>query len=276
MLKGFFYAMTGEWGLAVIDFATNNPGFIIVFFGLWLSTFYLGRYQLNSIRRKTEAWALESSQRILALTPGITVDHLYEQLYPEWVVNLRGTAYFIPHRWEIWPVPATPRFVKGRIDFTPEWLGGFLWANGIKLPGSKAPEEKESSNYLPYDQDCVHDTFIEAVIAREKIFATGLPTPEIQVAIPHADVEHVKRSAIAVGLLRSPVPFGEMGNPDGTVQVQLVCCLAVKESESLVSLLQDLVGIFQDTAFLRQLLKQENAEVVANLINGRLPVYQEE
>ena len=127
-----------------------------------------------------------------------------------------------------------------------------------------------------YDQDYVHDTFINAVIEREKVFATGLPTPEIQVAIPHADVEHVKRTAIAVGLLEEPVTFGEMGSVAGTVAVQVACCLAVKESESLVSLLQNLVGIFQDTAFLRQLLASETSKDVAELINSRLPAYQEE
>lgn len=132
-------------------------------------------------------------------------------------------------------------------------LGGLLQANGY-----------------------VHDSFVEAVLEREKVFATGLPTPEIQVAIPHADVEHVKRSAIAIGLLADPVTFGEMGSQEGTVDVQIVCCLAVKESESLVSLLQNLVGIFQDTDFLNQLLAQERAEAVAELINARLPAYQEE
>ncbi len=132
-------------------------------------------------------------------------------------------------------------------------LGGLLHANGY-----------------------VHDTFVDAVIAREKVFATGLPTPEIQVAIPHADIEHVKRSAIAVGTLAKPITFGEMGSQDGTVDVRIACCLAVKESESLVLLLQNLVGIFQDTAFLRRLLKQERPQDVADLINARLPAYEEE
>jgi PTS system galactitol-specific IIA component len=129
---------------------------------------------------------------------------------------------------------------------------------------------------LLHTRGYVHDSFVDAVIAREKVFATGLPTPEIQVAIPHADVEHVKRSAIAVGILANPVTFGEMGSEDGTVDVQIACCLAVKESESLVSLLQNLVGIFQDPDFLRQLLTQDSPEAVADLINARLPAYQEE
>jgi hypothetical protein len=149
MLEGLFYAMIGKWGLAVIDFATNNPGVILAISGLWLSTFFLGKYQLNSIRTKTESWVLEAANRILVKTPGISINKLFDQLYPEWETHLRGSAYFIMHRWEIWPVPATPRFVKDRINFNPEWLGGFLWANGIKLPGSKAPEKVEGSAYLP-------------------------------------------------------------------------------------------------------------------------------
>jgi PTS system galactitol-specific IIA component len=129
---------------------------------------------------------------------------------------------------------------------------------------------------LLFEHGYVKETFVQAVIEREKVFATGLPTPEIQVAIPHADVEHVRNSAIAVGLLKSPVAFGEMGNPDGTVDVQIACCLAVKESDSLVSLLQNLVGIFQDTEFLKELLAAKSAEEVAALMNQRLPDYQEE
>src|SRR5512132_875649 len=72
----------------------------------------------------------------------------------------------------------------------------------------------------------VKDSFIPAVIAREQTYATGLPTEGIQVAIPHTDVEHVLRDAIAVGVLAAPVEFGEMGSPGSTVNVRLVCLLA--------------------------------------------------
>jgi PTS system galactitol-specific IIA component len=128
---------------------------------------------------------------------------------------------------------------------------------------------------LLFDQGYVRKTFIQAVLEREKIFATGLPTVDIQVAIPHADVEHVLHSAIAIGVPVQPVLFGEMGNPDGTVQARIVFMLAVKESDSLVSLLQNLVGIFQDSSFLRQMLETEDREAMAALFNARLPSYQE-
>lgn len=128
---------------------------------------------------------------------------------------------------------------------------------------------------LLLDQGFVRDTFIQAVLDREKVFATGLPTPEIQVAIPHADVEHVRRSVIAIGVLPRPVEFGEMGNPDGTVQVSIVFMLAVKQSDSLVSLLQNLVGIFQDPIILHQILEAPDRESIAALINAKLPKNQE-
>jgi PTS system galactitol-specific IIA component len=146
----------------------------------------------------------------------------------------------------------------------------------VDLHSENSKQVIEALGGLLFEQGYVKRSFIEAVIERESIFATGLPTQDIQVAIPHADVEHVKKSAIAVGLLQDPVSFGEMGNPDGTVGVQIACCLAVKESDSLVSLLQNLVGIFQDTDFLKELLDQTQAESVANLMNNRLPAYQED
>jgi hypothetical protein len=142
MIEALLHAMIGDWGLEVIDWAMKNPGWIFAGLGAWLVMFGLGKLQLKSIRDKTETWVLDSSNQIVAESPGISIQNLYERLYPDWVTNLRGSAIFILHRWEIWPVPATPRFVKDRIEFTPEWLGGFLWANGLKVKGGQAPEAK--------------------------------------------------------------------------------------------------------------------------------------
>ena len=144
-----------------------------------------------------------------------------------------------------------------------------------QLTAEDSTQVIEQLGKLLLDQGYVRDTFIPAVIEREKVFATGLPTPEIQVAIPHADVEHVLRSAIAVGVLSETVEFGEMGNPEGKVQVSIVCMLAVKESDSLVLLLQNLVGILQDPALLRRVLETTDCETIASLFNARLPTYQE-
>jgi PTS system galactitol-specific IIA component len=120
---------------------------------------------------------------------------------------------------------------------------------GLIVPRLQARSDTEAITTLGnllHQKGYVRDTFVAAVLERERNFATGLPTPEIQVAIPHADVEHVIRPAIAIGVLDEPVKFGEMGDPDGTVDVRIVFMLAVAQSESLVSVLKGLVGMLQN------------------------------
>lgn len=134
---------------------------------------------------------------------------------------------------------------------------------------------KQLGNRL-LEQGYVLDSFIDAVIEREQVFATGLPTPEIQVAIPHTDPEHVNKTAIAIGVLPEPVQFVEMGNPGATVEVNIVCVLAVKEADFLVSLLQELVAIFQNPDLLRRIVNASSAGEVARIFNQRLPEFQEE
>jgi PTS system galactitol-specific IIA component len=129
---------------------------------------------------------------------------------------------------------------------------------------------------LLYQHGYVRETFERAVLERERTFATGLPTPEIQVAIPHADVEHVIRPAIAIGVLAEPVAFGEMGDPENTVAVRIVCMLAVSQSEVLVSLLRNLVGILQDPVLLRQIVELKTAGEIADTFNRHLSNLQEE
>lgn len=128
---------------------------------------------------------------------------------------------------------------------------------------------------LLYQQGYVRDTFVEAVLEREKSFPTGLPTAEIQVAIPHADVEHVVKPGIAIGVLEEPVEFGEMGSEDQKVRVKIICMLAVRQSETLVSLLKSLVGMFQDVDFLRRIVNAGDAVEIAAIFSDRLPMFQE-
>lgn len=118
----------------------------------------------------------------------------------------------------------------------------------------------------------VKESFIPAVIQREQEFATGLPTADVGVAIPHTDVEHVLRQAIAVGVLDEPVAFGEMGSPDDTVLVQVVCVLAVVKSEIMVKMLQSLVQMFQTPGLLKQIVQARDATEIAGIFRQHCKV----
>ena len=98
-----------------------------------------------------------------------------------------------------------------------------------------------------HEQGYVKESFADAVVAREKVFATGLPTVMGGVAIPHTDVEHVKKAQLAIMTLDQPVDFYQMGTSDVVVPVQVVFMLALKEAHQQLTLLQDLVALLQDS-----------------------------
>lgn len=115
----------------------------------------------------------------------------------------------------------------------------------------------------------VKESFEEAVLQREQEFPTGLPTPEFGVAIPHTDPEHVLHPTIAVAILKTPITFKEMGNPDSSVAVNLVCLLAL-EGTDYVTLLSQFVEAIQEKEFLHKVCTSQDAKEIALLFNSKL------
>lgn len=110
--------------------------------------------------------------------------------------------------------------------------------------------------------------FLDDVLAREEAFPTGLPTQPIPVAIPHADPTHVLRSAVAVGILDTPVAFHQMGMDGGaTLEVPIVFVLAIKEKEKQVEMLQELISAIQDATLLGRLHGNPSPEDVLGLLS---------
>lgn len=99
----------------------------------------------------------------------------------------------------------------------------------------------------------VTGSFADAAVRREEQHPTGLPTM-IPTAIPHTDPEHVITPGIAVAALETPVVFGEMGPGGSEVACRLVVMLALKDSGSQLSALQQLVSRLQDEDGVRPVL----------------------
>jgi len=90
----------------------------------------------------------------------------------------------------------------------------------------------------------VRESYLGAVLEREQSFPTGLSTPDVGVAIPHADFVHVVRPAVAVARLRRPVAFRRMDDPNSTVPVELVFMMAVSDPDGQITLLQRFMHLF--------------------------------
>lgn len=138
----------------------------------------------------------------------------------------------------------------------------------VKGETKEAVLEEMGNNLV--QKGLVKDSFVEAVIAREKEFATGLPTAGVAVAIPHTDVEHVNTKTISVGILKKPVAFGIMGEEEEMVNVELVFMLAMNETHSQLALLQKLMEIFQNEETLKYLMKETDATRIKETIEQQI------
>jgi len=113
----------------------------------------------------------------------------------------------------------------------------------------------------------VKDSYLEAVLEREKLYPTGLPTEIIKVALPHStDRSQVLKSGIFIARLKNPVAFKEMGDGERDVLVEMVFMLAVNGDKEQLTVLQDIVGMFTKREALTALKSAKTPkEVIAAL-----------
>ncbi len=121
-----------------------------------------------------------------------------------------------------------------------------------------------------YEAGYVKKSYIEAIITREKNFPTGLPTGEYSVAIPHTDSCHVTTSMIAIGILKYPVKFKNMGDSNDEVSVKIIFMLAMNNSENQLKLLSAFMGNLQDQSLLKNLAESKDVASVVKLVEGKI------
>ena len=106
----------------------------------------------------------------------------------------------------------------------------------------------------------------EDVLRREAEYPTGLPTGEVEVAIPHAGGTQVLLPGIAAAQLSRPVAFRSMGNPEQRVMARLVFLLAIKDPREQLDTLRTLMATFQDQGAVRRLAQAENVGEFAGVL----------
>lgn len=148
-----------------------------------------------------------------------------------------------------------PGFQKELIDLQ---LHATDWQEAVHQVGS-----------LLVDHEYVQPAYIKAVIEREKVCATGLPTRPLGVAIPHADSEYVIRTGIAVGVFPDLVPFQTMGSPDNQTKAAIVFLIAMRDPEKQVDVLKGLTDLFRNGDLLQQIYRAATAEEIELFLNHR-------
>jgi PTS system galactitol-specific IIA component len=106
--------------------------------------------------------------------------------------------------------------------------------------------------------------------ARELDHPTGLPTNPFCIAFPHADAAGVNRSALGVAVLRQPVKFQNMADPDEGLDVSLVFMLANRDPEEQIQTLRNLAVLFGQPEKLTELRDQTSLQGVASWLRREL------
>lgn len=113
----------------------------------------------------------------------------------------------------------------------------------------------------------VKDSYIDAVLERERSLPTGLPIGDFCVAIPHTDSGHVNQSNIAITTLQKPCVFHSMVNPAEKLNIEVVFLLAVKDPTLQIQLLKNLMSVFQNKELLIKVRDAASKEEVATLLS---------
>lgn len=113
------------------------------------------------------------------------------------------------------------------------------------------------------------NSYVDALIAREKDFPTGINMGEIGIAIPHTDKEHVKKGAVAIGVLKHPVYFFQMGTTDEPVDAKLIFMLAVENPEEHLVFLQRILMVLQDQNTLTKIMETGSKKEIIQVIKEK-------
>ena len=91
------------------------------------------------------------------------------------------------------------------------------------------------------------------------------PTEVLKVAIPHPmERDTVKKSAIIITKLKTPVDFTLMGSDNETVPVNIIFTLAVNGAEHQLTILQKLVGMFSEKESMERIKASTTPKEIMN------------
>ena len=130
----------------------------------------------------------------------------------------------------------------------------------LEVEAETDQEAIEALAALMLEKGLVKESFLPAILQREREYCTGLQFEEMGIAVPHTMPEHVIEAAVAIATLKRPVPFRAMGMPEDEVPVELVFMLAIRKAHDQLEFLQALMMAFQQQGVLPGLKASSTAE----------------
>lgn len=136
----------------------------------------------------------------------------------------------------------------------------FRELTAVNMEARDSEEAIRKAGALFYENGFVKDSYVDAVVAREEGFPTGLQLDGIGVAMPHTDPPHVSRSGVCVVKLSRPVTFCHMGEPEKQVEAELLFMMAILNSDEHMETLQKVLKVFQNAEIAKKFKDAQDAE----------------
>lgn len=115
----------------------------------------------------------------------------------------------------------------------------------------------------------VTPTFYKAISEREKVFPTGLQLEYLTVAIPHTDVQHIRKPFISIHRIQNEqLSFIQMGTNDVKVLPQYILVLGIKEPKNQITLLSTLIELFSQPDFINKVESVLTEREMFELLNN--------
>jgi len=135
----------------------------------------------------------------------------------------------------------------------------------ISLDAKTDHEAIRQLSLMLFERGYVKKSFLNAVIERERTFATGLPCEICGIAIPHADPIHVNEMAIAIGVLKEPIKFGMMGGTK-KIDVDLIFLMALKDCDSQIVMLKRFADFFQKDEYIGKIRSASSPDQILQVM----------
>lgn len=139
----------------------------------------------------------------------------------------------------------------------------------IDEPGSCTDVEKQLAGVL-FESGYVRESYAQAIVDREASYPTGLEFGEHSIAMPHCDIQHVNSPAICMAVLKKPVAWHRMDDPESTCNAELVIMLALNEAHAHLEMLQKVVALLQNQDLVAEIVSSGSAAEAYSLAKDQL------
>ncbi len=140
----------------------------------------------------------------------------------------------------------------------------------LKIESKNRDDVLKELSYAAVNAGYAKQGFGEAIIERESKYPTGLHTPGIEVAVPHADAEWTIVPSLTIGILETPLEFEPMGGEGGEVNAELVFMLTIKDPSEHVDFLRAFSSLMEVPQVLIDFKKSGDPQPLLELIRGKM------